>query len=446
MLWPPPQKAWKEQEVPVASANRNRAHILIRKGRVIDPASGRDDVADLLIENGRLTRIGASLDAPGADIVEADGHWVLPGLVDACVHLSLPGSGRTGDIASETRAAAAGGITHLAAQPDCGPVDSTAVVRLIREQAGQAGFARIMPIAAMTQGLLGEQLAEMSTLARAGCIAVGNAGGKVANALVLKRSLEYAATFDLPVMFRPQDSALSAGGCAHEGPVATRLGLPGIPAVAESVDLSRDLLLVEATGVRAHFQQISSRDSLRLLRAAKRRGLPVTADVSIQNLLLDESALEGFNSHCHVIPPLRSAADREALLEAVADGTIDAICSQHTPIGSSSKAAPFPATKPGMAGLDVLLSLVLQLVSEGKLELSRALDAVTAAPARCLGIQAGQLETGRPASLCVLDPAGVKDLREDWLSAGNNSPWRHAQLKGSVKLTVCQGKVSWLSD
>ena len=430
----------------MASANRNRAHILIRKGRVIDPASGRDDVADLLIENGRLTRIGASLDAPGADIVEADGHWVLPGLVDACVHLSLPGSGRTGDIASETRAAAAGGITHLAAQPDCGPVDSTAVVRLIREQAGQAGFARIMPIAAMTQGLLGEQLAEMSTLARAGCIAVGNAGGKVANALVLKRSLEYAATFDLPVMFRPQDSALSAGGCAHEGPVATRLGLPGIPAVAESVDLSRDLLLVEATGVRAHFQQISSRDSLRLLRAAKRRGLPVTEDVSIQNLLLDESALEGFNSHCHVIPPLRSAADREALLEAVADGTIGAICSQHTPIGSSSKAAPFPATKPGRAGLDVLLSLDLQLVSEGKLVLSLALDAVTAAPARCLGIQAGQLETGRPASLCVLDPAGVKDLREDWLSAGNNSPWRHAQLKGSVKLTVCQGKVSWLSD
>jgi dihydroorotase len=430
----------------MASANRKRAHILIRKGRVIDPASGRDDVADLLIENGRLTRIGASLDAPGADIIQADGLWVLPGLVDACVHLSLPGSGRTGDIASETRAAAAGGITHLAAQPDCGPVDSTAVVRLIREQAGQAGFARIMPIAAMTQGLLGEQLAEMSTLARAGCIAVGNAGGKVANALVLKRSLEYAATFDLPVMFRPQDSALSAGGCAHEGPVATRLGLPGIPAVAESVDLSRDLLLVEATGVRAHFQQISSRDSLRLLKAAKRRGLPVTADVSIQHLLLDESALEGFNSHCHVIPPLRSAEDRQALLEAVADGTIDAICSQHTPIGSSSKAAPFPTTKPGMAGLDVLLSLVLQLVDEGKLDLLRALDAVTAAPARCLGIQAGQLEAGRPASLCVLDPTAAKDLSEDWLSAGNNSPWRHARLKGTVKLTVCQGKVSWLSD
>jgi len=161
-------------------ASSKKANILIRKGRVIDPANGRDEVADLLIENGRLVRIGASLDAPGADIVDAEGHWVLPGLVDACVHLSLPGSGRSGDIASETRAAAAGGITHLVAQPDCGPVDSTAVVRLIREQAGQAGFARIMPIAAMTQGLAGDQLAEMATLAKAGCIAVGNAGRKVA--------------------------------------------------------------------------------------------------------------------------------------------------------------------------------------------------------------------------------------------------------------------------
>lgn len=420
-----------------------KANLLIRKGRIIDPASGRDEVADLLIENGRLTRIGASLEAADAEHVDAGGHWVLPGLVDACVHLSLPGSGRAGDIASETRAAAAGGVTHIAAQPDCGPVDSTAVVRLIREQAGQAGFARVMPIAAMTQGLEGRQLAEMATLARAGCIAAGNADARVADALVLKRALEYAATFDLPVVFRPQDTALGAGGCAHEGAVATRLGLPGIPAVAESVELSRDLLLAEATGVRAHFQQISSRDSLPLLRAAKRRGLPITADVSIHHLLLDESALEGFNSHCHVIPPLRSADDRSALLEAVADGTIDAICSQHTPIGSSSKAAPFRATKPGMAGLDVLLALVLQLVKENKLTLERALDAVTAAPARCLGIAAGQLETGRPASLCILNADAPRPMTEHWLSAGNNSPWRYADLTGEVKLTVCQGKVSW---
>ena len=423
-----------------------KAHLLIRKGRVIDPASGRDEVADLLVEDGRLARIGASLDAPGAEIVEAEGHWVLPGLVDACVHLSVPGSGRAGDIASETRAAAAGGVTHLAAQPDCGPVDSTAVVRLIREQAGQAGFARVLPVAALTQGLEGHQLAEMATLARAGCIAVGQGGAPVADALVLKRGLEYAATFDLPVMFRPQEAALSAGGCAHDGPVATRLGLPGIPAVAESVELARDLLLVEATGVRAHFQQISSRDSLPLLRAAKARGLPVTADVSVHHLLLDESAVEGFNSQCHVIPPLRGAADREALLAAVADGTIDAVCSQHQPVGSSSKAAPFPSTKPGISGLDTLLPLMLKLAEDGALPLARALDAVTAAPARCLGIQAGHLEPGRPASLCVLAADESRPLSSHWLSAGRNSPWLHSRLPGVVKLTVCQGRVSWLSD
>lgn len=424
----------------------NKAHLLIRKGRVIDPASGRDEVADLLVEDGRLVRIGASLDAPGAEIIEAEGHWVVPGLVDACVHLSLPGSGRAGDIASETRAAAAGGITHLAGQPDCGPVDNAAVVRLIREQAGQAGFARVLPVGAMTQGLAGTQLAEMFTLTRAGCIAVGQAGAGIADTLILKRSLEYAATFDLPVMFRPQDPALAAGGCAHDGPVATRLGLPGIPAVAESVDLARDLLLVEATGVRAHFQQISSRQSLALLREAKRRGLPVTADVSIQHLLLDESALEGFNSHCHVIPPLRGAVDREALLAAVADGTIDAICSQHQPINSSAKAAPFPDTRPGISGLDTLLPLVLKLIDEDALPVARALDAVTAAPARCLGIQAGQLEAGRPASLCVLAPDEQRAMAAHWLSAGRNSPWLAATLPGAVKLTVCQGRISWLSD
>ncbi|MFP1681802.1 dihydroorotase [Alloalcanivorax sp. C16-1] len=423
-----------------------KAHLLIRKGRVIDPASGRDEVADLLVEDGRLVRIGASLDAPGAEIVEAEGLWVIPGLVDACVHLSLPDSGRAGDVTSETRAAAAGGITHLAAQPDCGPVDSTAVVRLIREQAGQAGFARVLPVAALTQDLDGVQLAEMATLARAGCIAVGQAGAPVADALVLKRGLEYAATFDLPVMFRPQDAALAAGGCAHDGPVATRLGLPGIPAVAESVELARDLLLVEATGVRAHFQQISSRESLPLLRAAKARGLPVTADVSVHHLLLDESALEGFDSHCHVIPPLRGAADREALLAAVADGTIDAVCSQHQPAGSFSKTAPFPATRPGISGLDTLLPLMLKLVDDGALPLHRALEAVTASPARCLGIQAGHLEAGRPASLCVLAAGESRTLSSHWLSAGRNSPWLHSRLPGAVKLTVCQGKVSWLSD
>jgi dihydroorotase len=228
--------------------------------------------------------------------------------------------------------------------------------------------------------------------------------------------------------------------------VATHLGLPGVPVDAETVAVARDLELVEATGVRAHFHQISAAASLRLLRDARARGLPVSADVSIHHLLLNEEALAGFNSLCHIQPPLRHEDDRRALLEAVADGTLEVICSQHTPLGSSARLAPFPETRPGISGLDTLLPLLLYLVERGELPLERALDAVTAAPARCLGRPAGRLETGRAASLCVVDPDHRRRPDEDWLSAGRNSPWLETELPGVVRLTVCEGKVTWLSD
>lgn len=426
----------------------SRASILFRKARVLDPGNQRDEVLDVLVEDGRLIRMGASLDAPGAEIIECEGFWLIPGLIDTCSRLSEPGGACTGSIASETRAAASGGITHLCTLPDTDPVvDSTAVVRLIRERAMKASFARILPLAAMTQGLNGTQLAEMATLQEAGCIGISNAGRPVQNALVLKRCLEYAATFDIPVMLRPQDTSLAGNGCAHEGPIATRLGLPGIPALAETVDLARALLLAAETGVRVHIHQVSSAASLGLLEQAKRDGLQVTADVCIHHLLLDESAIANFNTHCHVIPPLRSTSDREALLEATADGTIDAICSQHTPIGSASKLAPFPASRPGISGVETLLPLTLKLVNDGNLSLMRALDAVTAAPARCLAQSPlGQLETGRLASLCVLDPTTERLPDDDWLSAGKNSPWLNTRLPGIVRLTLCEGRVTWLSD
>ena len=424
-----------------------KAHLLIRKGRVIDPNSGRDEVLDLLIENGRLTRVAASLDAPGAELIQADGLLVVPGLVDTCLHLSEPGGARSGSIASETRAAASAGVTHLCAQPNTDPViDNTAVVRLIRERAFKAGFAKVLPLAALTQGLDGKQLAEMATLREAGCIGVSNAGKPVQDSLVLKRSFEYAATFDIPVMIRPQDAALASGGCVHDGAVASRLGLPGIPAVAETLELSRALLLCEATGVRLHVQQISCAASAALIRDAKARGLPVTADVSIHHLLLDESAIEGFNSACHIQPPLRSRADRDALRVAAADGTLDAVCSQHVPLGSSAKQAPFPATRAGISGVETLLPLMLQLVEDGVLTLHRAIELLTAGPARCLGQQVGHLEIGRLASVCVIDPAARRTPGEDWLSAGHNSPWLDTPLPGNVRLTVCEGKVTWLSD
>ena len=426
---------------------RPRADLLIRKARILDPGEERDEVLDLLVRDGRLAAIGASLDAPGAELHDGEGLWLIPGLVDSCVHLSEPGHHRAGSIASEARAAARGGVTHLGAMPDTDPVaDSAAVIRLIRERAMEAGFARILPLGALTPGLEGELLAEMQTLREAGAIGASNGGRPVRDALVLKRCLEYAATFDLPVMFRPADHSLSAGGCAHDGPVATRLGLPAIPPVAETVDLGRMLQLVDATGVRAHFHQLSCAASLALLRQAKAAGLPVTADVSIHHLLLNEEAVEEFNSLCHIDPPLRSEADRQALLEAVADGTLDAICSQHTPLGESAKLAPFPASRPGISGVETLLPLVLQLVEQEQLPLMRALDAVTRAPARCLGVYAGHLETGRKASLCLLAPEARSRPEQEWLSAGRNSPWLGHSLPGRVRMTVCEGKVTWLSD
>ena len=416
--------------------------------RVIDPSSGLDRVSDLYLDGGKLVAIGqAPADFTADKTLDAQGLVAAPGLVDLSVALREPGYSRKGSIATETLAAAAGGVTSLCCPPFTKPVlDTPAVAELILDRAREAGHTKVFPIGALSKNLAGEQLAELVALRDTGCVAFGNGLDNFRNSRTLRRALEYAATFDLQVIFHSQDFDLAEGGLAHEGPTASFLGLAGIPESAETVALARDLLLVEATGVRAHFQQISSRESLWLLREAKARGLPVTADVSIHHLLLDESAIEGFNSHCHVIPPLRGAADREALLAAVADGTIDAICSQHQPVGSSSKAAPFPASKPGISGLDSLLPLILKLVAEGALPLHRALDAVTAAPARCLGIQAGQLEAGRPASLCVLAADESRGLASHWLSAGSNSPWRNATLPGVVKLTVCQGKVSWLSD
>lgn len=424
-----------------------RSHLLIRKARIIDPAASRDEVADLLVEDGRIRLIGASLDAPGAELFDAEGLWLIPGVVDTCVRLPEPGTGRAGSIASETRAAASGGVTHLCALPDTQPViDSTAVVRLIRERAMQAGFARVLPLAAMTQGLQGQQLANMETLKQAGCVGVANAGRPIQDSLVLKRCLEYAATFGLTLCIRPQDSALTAGGCAHDGPVATRLGLPAIPVLAETIDLARLLLLVESSGVRTHLHQLSSARSLSLLRDAKASGLPVTADVSIHHLLLDESAIEEFNSQCRISPPLRSSADREALLAAVADGTLDAICSQHTPLESSAKLKPFPSASCGISGVETLLPLTLRLVREQGLPLARALSAISTAPARCLGINAGHLDTGKLASLCILDPLKAFRPGDHWVSQGRNSPWLDTLLEGQVRLTLCEGRVTWLSD
>lgn len=413
--------------------------LLIRNARLLDPATHTDQPADLLVSNGLVAALGNSLDAPGVETLDAAGHWLLPGLVDIgapCVSV--------GKLAGELRAAAAGGVSHLATySSDACIIDNRAQLQLLQDTADQAGASRLWPLAALTIGLEGEQLTGMEGLAGAGAIGFSNAQRPVRNSLSLKRCMEYAATFDLLVTFCPLDDDLAHGGCAHEGAVAARLGLPGIPASAETLALSRALLLAEETGVRIHIHQLSSAHSLPLLQAARARGVRVTADVSIHHLLADETAIADFDSNFHLLPPLRRAADRTALLEAVADGRIEAISSQHTPLRNGAKQQPFGASSAGIAGVETLLPLLLKLVETDQLPLLRALDAVTAAPARCMGLAAGSITEGTPASLCLVDANCQQRPADHWLSVGRNSPWREQLLPGKVCLTLSEGRRCW---
>lgn len=419
-------------------ATNTLSSLLIRNARVIDPASHTDRTQDVLLHNGRITQMGHNLAAADNNI-DANGLWLLPGLVDIgspCMPIN--------SIGREVRAAAKGGVTQLAvySSDDC-LLDSSAMLRHLQAESSHQLGAKLVPIAALTQGLEGKQLANMQQLTQLGAAALSNAQQPITSNKVLKRCLEYAATFDLLVTFCPSDPSLAEGGCAHEGAVASRLGLPAIPVSAETLALSRALLLAEESGARLHIHQLSAAASLDLIGNAKQRGVKVTCDVSIHHLLADESAIASFDGNAHILPPLRSASDREALVAAVADGRIDAISSQHTPLSPASKQQPFSSCAAGISGVESLLPLTLKLVNDGKLPLERTLDAVTAAPARCLGLDAGALVEGEIANLCLLDTQEQRLLADGWLSGGANSPWLEEKLAGVVRLSVCDGNVVW---
>lgn len=418
---------------------QTQASLLIRQARLLDPASDQDSVQDVLVEQGKITRIDARLDAPGVDSIDAAGLWLLPGLVD----MGSPAMA-IGNIAQETLAAASGGVTQVGVYPSqiC-LLDNSAQLRLLQETAAQKGSAQLLPLVALTRELKGEQLTDMQTLAQLGACAFSNAQRPIHSNLVLKRCLEYAATFDLMITFCPQDHDLAHNGCAHEGAVASRLGLPGIPASAETLALARALLLAEETGVRIHIHHLSCARSLDQIRVARQRGVRVSCDVSIHHLLADESAIAQFDSQFHLRPPLRSAADRAALLAGVADGTIDSITSQHTPLPTAAKQQPFGSSKAGIAGVETLLPLLLQLVADHQLPLMRALDAVTNAPARAFGLDAGQITTGRSANLCLVDAKQQARPQDHWQSGGRNSPWLDQLLPGKVRLTLCEGRITF---
>lgn len=416
----------------------------IRGGRLLDPVEGGERVADLYIADGRITAVGTPPDGFRAErVMDAGGLVVCPGLVDLAVHLREPGAEHKATIASEAGAAAAGGITRVLASPATDPVtDTPAVVELVTRRARQAQRTRVMPLGALTCGLAGERLSEMAALKDAGCVAMSDGGRPVRNTLVLRRAMEYAATHDLPVFLTPMDPYLSEGARMHEGWVSARLGLPGIPVAAETAALARYLALVEETGARTHFGRLSSARGVAMVARARAEGLPVTADVAAHQLFLTEMDVSGFDSRCHVSPPLRGHADREALRAAVADGTIQAICSDHQPHEPDAKEVTFVASEPGISGLDSLLALTLRLVDEGLLDLPRALALVTTGPAEILGLDCGRLAPGRPADLCLYAADEPWRLQAETLcSRGANTPFLGWEFTGRVRATLLGGRL-----
>ncbi len=415
--------------------------ISIVGGRLIDPVNSVDQVTDLHIAAGKVLAVGnapASFDA--AKIIDAQGQIVCPGLVDLHARLREPGQENKATIASETRAAARAGITTLVCPPDTYPItDTPAVVDLIRHRADQAGFARVVSLGALTQNLQGEQLAEMSALKEAGCVGVSNASVAIRSTEVMRRAMEYAASQNLPVFLHAQDPWLAAEGCAHEGAVSVRLGLPGIPESAETIAVARELHLIEQTGVRAHFCQLSSERAVKMIARARYDGLPVTADVTAHHLFLTEMDIGFFDSQCHVQPPLRTQRDRDGLRAALQTGTISAICSDHQPHDLDAKLAPFPSSEPGISGLETLLPLTLRLVDEGVLSLSKAIASLTQAPAEIIGLDAGLAE-GDSADVCIFDPEQYWQLSPETMwSQGKNSPFLGWEFKGRVTHTLLAG-------
>lgn len=418
--------------------------LLFRDARLLDPASGFDGIANLAIRDGRIEAVGA--DVPAGDFeqtLDARGLWLMPGIVDLAARFREPGETHKATFASETRAAQAAGITAVTIPPDTQPpIASPAVVDRIRGIAGRVGGLDVYLIGALTQNLAGESLAEMSALRQAGCVGVGNAGFGLRDSLVGRRALEYAQGLDLTVHVFAQNPALANRGCAHEGPVATRLGLAPIPVAAEVSAIRFWISLVEDTGAAIHFGRLSTARGAEMVEAAQKRGLRVSADVAAHQLFLTAEDVQGFNAMAHVLPPLRSMEDREGLRAAVARGVIGAICSDHQPHEADAKINPFPLTEPGISGLETLLPLSLRLVEEQVLDPLRMADRLALGPARVLGVEAGTLAPGAPANLVLVDPRARHVLnREQLLSAGRNSPFIGHELPGRVCLTVHHGAV-----
>ncbi len=416
--------------------------LLIAGARLLDPESGLDAVGYVGIRDGRIQHVGSGKPRDRYEAtLEADGLWLQPGLIDLCARFREPGQTHKASFRSETAAAQAGGITEVVLPPDTHPVvDTTAMVLRLQRLARATGGLHVHLLGALTKGLSGEALAELSSLKSAGAIGVSNGMAPVRDSLIARRALEYAKGLNLRVHVFAQDAALAAGGCAHEGAVATRLGLSPIPAAAEVAAIRFWITLVEDTGAQVHFCRLSTARGAGLIESAQKRGLPVTADVAAHQLFLTEADIDGFNAQCHVLPPLRGEADREALRAAVARGVIGAICSDHQPHEADAKTHPFPMTEPGLSALETLLPLTLALVHEGLLTPLQAAARLSLGPAAIAGLDSGRLKTGAVAHLTLIDPQLEWTLRaESLVSAGANTPFLGRSFRGRAVRTLHQG-------
>lgn len=416
--------------------------IVIKNGRVLDPATKLDKITDLCIENDCIVAIGPFSPSFSPDkIIDATDQCVIPGLVDLCARPQLlHPHGST--LHNEGNTAIARGITSVCIPPDDEPImDSTSVVnRLIQQES--LTLPHFFPLGALTSQLEGKTVADLSALIQAGCVALTNAQKGIKNLRILRHCYDYAASFDLLVVIQPQDPWLSQDGVAHEGIKATDLGLPGIPVMAETIAIAQHLLLIAQSGVRAHFTCLSSQEGVELIREAKAKGLPVTADTAMHSLYLNEMDIGTFDPNCHLYPPLRSEQDRLGLLAGIQDGTLDAICSDHRPLNKTAKLAPFAETIPGMSTFDTFLSLGIELVNQNKLSFLELVSRMAYQPAQILKLSKGTLTVGGKADICVFDPQKSWTVREqNMLSQGKNTAFYNKNLPGVVTYTLLNGKI-----
>lgn len=422
--------------------------IHIKNGHLIDPKNLVNEKLDLFVAAGKIVSVGKMPDGFTANhTIDASGMTICPGLVDLSARLREPGDEYKARLLSELQAAVAGGVTSLACPPDTDPVlDEPGLVEMLKHRTKQQGLAHVYPLGALTRQLAGNALSEMNELQAAGCVGFSQANVAIADTQVLWRAMEYAATFGFTLYLHAEEPFLAANGVAHDGEVATRLGLKGIPSAAEALALASILRIAQETGARVHISRLSTAEGVDMIRNAKQRGLKISCDVSANHLHLTEHDIAYFDANCHLKPPLRTQRDKDALRAGLLDGTIDAICSDHTPVDDDAKQAPFAEAEIGATGLELLLPLTLKWAADAKVDLVHALRLITAAPASVLGIKAGDLSVNSDADLCIFDTNEYWRISPQTLkSQGRNTPFNGHELAGKVKFTLVHGQIVYPS-